>query len=341
VKSTFGRFNFALRASDSRTIRNFNKNDYSATLYLWNDLNGNKAFDYPAEVGSFVQTEGASSTVFNPDIAQPVADEFTLHVERELAPLVAARVGYVYKREADQFQLVNTARPGSVYNIPITTTDPGKDGIVGTADDGGPVTYYDYDPAYRGPSFERSTYINFPDYTDRYHNLEFGVEKRMSHNWQLQTSYLATHKNMWIAGVPYTPNDTFFPRNQVWEITFRASGSYRAPYGIMASSVFEYQSGAPLARTVLFRQGLKQLSTLTLRMEPMGAVQLPGVKLLNFRLSKQFVMSRQRFSVDGDLYNALNANDATAMSVASGPTYGKITAIVPPRVARIGFTYHF
>jgi hypothetical protein len=28
-------------------------------------------------------------------------------------------------------------------------------------------------------------------------------------------------------------------------------------------------------------------------------------------------------------------------SVASGPAYGRITGIVPPRVARIGFSYHF
>ena len=341
VKMTYGRFDFALRASDSRTIRNFNKNDYSATIYLWNDLNGNKVFDYPLEVGNFVNTEGATSTVFNPDIKQPKADEVTLHLEREIASGVAARVGYVFKREGNQFQLVNTARPYSAYNIPITTRDPGPDGVVGTADDGGDVTYFDYDPAFRGASFERSTYINFPDYIDRYHNFEAGIEKRLSHNWQLQTSYLATRKNVWITGTPYTPNEEFFPRNQTWETTFRASGSYRAPFGIVASSVFEYQSGAPLARTVLFRTGLRQLSTLTLRTEPLGTVRLPGVKLLNLRASKQFTMQGRRLSIDADLYNALNANDATTMSVASGPTYGRITAIVPPRVGRIGFSVHF
>ena len=75
---------------------------------------------------------------------------------------------------------------------------------------------------------------------------------------------------------------------------------------------------------------------MTLRMEPIGSVRLPGVKLLNLRASKQFVYGKQRVSVDADLYNALNANDATTMSVASGPTYGRITAIVPPMVGRIG-----
>jgi Carboxypeptidase regulatory-like domain len=346
VKATYGQFNFALRASDSRTIRNFNKNDYSAQIYRWTDINANRDLDYPGELGTFVQSEGASSTFFNPDIRQPKAHEVTLHLERELAANFASRIGYVYKREADQFQLVNTARPYEVYNVPITSLDPGPDLVPGNADDGGPVTYYDYDPAYRGAAFEHSTYQNVPGYTDRYHNIEVGLDKRMSNRWQMQLSYLATRKNIFSAivaansGVPVTPNDEFFPKNETWETTFRASGSYRAPWGIMASSVFEYQSGAPLARTVLFR-GLPQLSTVTLRMEPLGSIRLPAVKLLNVRASKQLTFGSHRITIDGDFYNLLNANDATTMTVASGPSFGRITAIVPPRVARIGFSYHF
>jgi hypothetical protein len=46
-------------------------------------------------------------------------------------------------------------------------------------------------------------------------------------------------------------------------------------------------------------------------------------------------------SLDFDLYNALNANDATAQSVRSGPTFGQITAIIPPRVARLGVNFTF
>ena len=57
---------------------------------------------------------------------------------------------------------MNVARPYSAYNIPITTVDPGRDGVAGTADDGGPVTYFDYDPAFRGPQFERNLTVNQP-----------------------------------------------------------------------------------------------------------------------------------------------------------------------------------
>jgi hypothetical protein len=339
VKATYGRFNFALRASDSRTIRNFNKNDYSASRYRWTDSNGNRDFDFPNELGTFVATEGGSSTVFNPDIEQPKVDEATVHLEREITGGFSARVGYVYKRESNLFQLVNTARPYDVYNIPIASVDPGPDGVARTGDDGAPITYFDYDPAFAGRAFERFTYINVPGYTDRFHNLEVGIDKRLSNRWQMRGSYLATRKNMWIAGVPVTPNEEFFPKNEVWETTFRLSGSYEAPWGIQASSVFEYQSGTPLARDVLFR-GLPQLSTLTLRMEELGAQRLPAVKLLNLRTAKRLrLFTTQALTLQFDLYNALNTNDETTRSVRSGPTYGRITAIIPPRVARLGATY--
>ncbi len=47
------------------------------------------------------------------------------------------------------------------------------------------------------------------------------------------------------------------------------------------------------------------------------------------------------FSFQFDLFNALNTNAATNISARSGPTYGRITAIVPPRIARLGVTYSF
>jgi hypothetical protein len=238
--------------------------------------------------------------------------------------------------------LVNTARPGSAYTIPITTVDPGPDGKLGTADDGRPITYYDYSPAFKGPTFEQSTPINTPDYTNSYNNIEVGIDKRLSHHWQALASFLGTRRNVWISGIPQTPNDTFFPKDQTWERTFRVAGSYQAPWGVLGSAMYEYQSGTPVARTALFRTGLTQLASVTLRMEPLGSERLPATNLLSLRAEKRFqLQNRRRFALQFDLYNALNTNSATAMSFASGPTFGTISAILPPRVARFGATYSF
>ena len=343
VKATYGRFNHAIRPSNTTILRNLNGNEYEATRYRWTDLNTNKQFEYPGELGDFIQTEGGSTTrgIYNPNIEQPRTDEATLRFERQLSSSLSARIGYVYKKEFNLHQLVNVARPYSAYNIPITTIDPGPDGVVGNGDDAGPVTYFDYDPAYRGPQFERNLTTNPPGLTNTYNNIEVGVDKRLSDNWQLLMSYLATRNDAWIAGVPTTPNEEFFPKNETWDTTFRAAGSYVAGWGIVASGLYEYQSGPAQARDVLYRTGLRQLSSLTLRMEPIGAYRLPAVKLLSARVAKQLRFGAQRMTIQFDLFNALNANDATAITTRSGPNYERITAILPPRVARLGVTYTF
>jgi len=344
VKATWGRFNHAIRPSSTEIVRNLNGNEYETRTYRWNDLDGDRDFDPATELGPFVSLAGGSGArgIHNPDLEQPKSEESSLRFERQVTNTISARVGYIYKRDFNLFNLVNTARPYDAYNIPITTADPGPDGRAGTADDGGAITYYDFDPAFLGPDFEYELVVNQPGFENSYHNIEFGVDKRFSDGWQLMGSVLATRQDEWIAGVPTNPNQEFFPKNQTWESTFRIAGSYLARWGIMTSTMFEYQSGAAQARDVLFRTGLRQLSSVTLRMEPIGAESLPAYKLLSFRAAKEFpILSGHRMRVQFDLFNALNANDATAITRRSGTNYGRITAIVPPRVARIGVQYTF
>jgi hypothetical protein len=115
-----------------------------------------------------------------------------------------------------------------------------------------------------------------------------------------------------------------------------------APWSILGSVLYEYQSGPAQARDVLYRTGLRQLSSLTLRSEPVGAYRLPAVQLLSLRAAKQVRFGAgHRMTMQFDLFNALNANDATAITTRSGPNYERITAILPPRVARVGVTYTF
>ena len=344
IKATYGRFNFAIRPSDSTIVRNLNGNEYEATRYRWNDVNNDHLFQYASELGTFIQTEGGATSrgLYNGDVKEPKTDEATTFFERQIGSSIAARVGYVYKREFAKYRLVNTNRPFSSFNIPIATVDPGADGKVGTADDGGAVTYYDYDPAVAGPAFDKSLALNVAGYTDRYDNIEVAVDKRMSNRWQLLTSFLGTKKNVWIAGPPTNPDEAFFPKDQTWDRTFRTAGSFQMPWGVSTAAIYEYQSGAAQARDVLFRTGLKQQSSVTLRMEPLGAHRLPANKLLSFRAAKRVSLPHSHHAtLQFDLYNALNANDATTQSVRSGPTFGQITAILPPRVARLGFTYTF
>ena len=339
VKATYGRFNWVL---DAGTGELYNPNGLNTTAYRWNDWNGNRDYD-AGELGAFVSSAGGLSTIVNRSVEQPKVDELTASYERQIMSDFSARVSYVYKKERNQIQFVQVNRPFSAFTIPITTTDPGPDGVVGTSDDGGPVTYYDYAPAFRGALFEQRAERNTPANDNTFHNIEVGGQKRLSNGWQLVTSFLATRRDVWRSGIPQNPNDaSFYPKDQYWEWAFKLSGSYLLPYDVNVAAMFTSQSGEPLARDVRFTTGLRQLSNLVLRMEPLGARRLPAQHLLNFRLEKRQRLARYgQASFQFDLFNMLNTNAATALTTRSGSSFGRITAIVPPRIARLGLTYQF
>ena len=82
--------------------------------------------------------------VVNPNEKQSKQDEFSLSLERELIANFAVRVTGVYTRTLNINRVQNNLRPYEAYNIPVTNRDPGLDGEVGTADDGGLITYYEF-----------------------------------------------------------------------------------------------------------------------------------------------------------------------------------------------------
>lgn len=334
-KATYGRFEWPGLAETGLT---YNKNNLLTTTYRWNDLNGDKGFQNN-ELGAFVSLAGSANTVLNLDLQQPKTDEWTATIERELMQNFSTRVSYVYKREFDQYQLVNTARPYSAYTIPVTTVDP-----VTKA----PITIYDYDPALRGAAFVVNKNLNTDGYTNTYNNIEVVANKRLSNRWQLLATYLATRRNVWLdtpapyTGVPQDPNTAnFFPKDQTWQRVFKLSGSYLLPYGIQLASSFTNQSGVPFARTALFTTGLAQLGSIVLKMEPVGAENYPAQNLLAFRVEKRVKVGFGRASLQFDLFNALNTNAATSQTIQSGASFGRVLAIVPPRIGRVGVTFTF
>lgn len=338
LKATYGWFNFAVNAGYTDT---YNKNAAITTTYKWNDLNRNNDYD-DGEAGAYVTSTGASSAVVNPDLKEPKTHEVTLSLERQIAPNFSTRVSYVFRRESGLYQNVNVARPYEAYTIPLTATDPGPDGVVGTADDGGRVTYYDYSTAYAGAAFTRLMDVNTDGYQNNYHSIEMAAQKRLSNKWQLVTSFLATHQDVWRAGVPTDPNMAgFFPKSQYWEWGFKLSGSYQLPYQIQVAGMFTSQSGAAWAREVRFTSGLRQLSQVILLMEAPGTRRLPTQNLLNVRIEKRVKTKIGALAFQLDLFNVTNTNVELGVTARSGATFNQISSIVPPRVARLGVTYSF
>jgi carboxypeptidase family protein len=319
--------------------------------YRWHDLNGNKLYD-PGEVNDdpngpdFISSNQPINGISNSSEKPMGTDQFALTVERQLGKNFAVRVSGVYIHTFNEQRLLNTLRPYSAFNIPITSRDPGPDGVVGTADDPGTfLTYYDYPAALAGRQNEVFQFINDQRSAETHRVIDMQVIKRISSNWQFLISYTAT-KNNTLVGHPsnraanYDPNQEINTGDHTTQKTFRISGLYRLPYGVSASANFDSETGIPQARQVLLRGGA-QTPTFVINACPLGCVTLPTTNVVDVRFDKSFAVGRQKVSARVNFYNLTNANQAVTWNLRSGPTYLVPTVILRPRVVEFGVSYSF
>ena len=348
MKTSIGLYGYMYGAQRGLDV---NRNALGNISFTWHDLNGNRLYD-AGEVNldpnglDFAGVSGAISADVSPNIKEPTTLEYTASYEHQLAKDVGFQLGYVYRHQSNLYNTVgpNVLRPPSAYDIPITRQDPGPDGVLGTADDGGNITFYDYEPAYRGAAFVHTVVQNNP-LVDTYNTISTTVTKRESHRWQGQASFWMVKNNRWITRTFNAPQDSFFAQDETWTWAGNYSVSYRLPGDVLLASSLQSKQGAKGQRTVLFT-GIPQLSTATIRVGPYGSVLGPALNVMNLRASKDFRLGgSRRLGVDADIFNLLNSNAPNAYIFASGPTYlystGVNGGILPARTGRIGLHYTF
>lgn len=329
----------------------------STASFRWRDLNGNRDYDagevnWDVNGSDFVSLTGGSNQVPNPDERTPRTDEFSLTVEHQIRSMLALRGTGVHSRVRDVYRLANLKRPASVYTNAIVRPDPGNDGLVGTSDDPGTsITYYEYPASLSGRAFEQFMVINDPAANQEYTSLEFAITRRLDRRWQFTGSISGTKTTNPLVGdntefglthigAAVDPNSEIFAANRTWDWLTRLSGAYILPAAVTLSANFESRSGQPLARTVLFTGGV--LSSLTVRVEPIGSRRLPVTNTLDLRAEKAFVLpGGHRLQARVNLYNALNVNTVTGMTVQSGPNFLRPSAIMSPRIAEFSASYSF
>jgi len=343
-----------------------------STLFRWTDRNGDKLFQ-PGEANLDVngpdfnsrQLTVASSLVGlveNPDLLEQGSHELSLQFEREVMQNFALRLSGIYSGNFNTMRVVNQLRPYSAYNIPITNADPGPDGRLGTADDPGTtITYYDFPASLAGLKFQQPTFVNDANADANYKSFEIAATKRLSGRWQLMASYSATKSHVpfvpditgsrAVSVTSLNPNAEIFAANDTWEWATRINGSYLFPADIQVSANFLSQSGEPWARTVSFAGG-QQITSITLRVEPIGTRRLPTLNLLTLRAEKGFrLKAGHRLALRAQAFNVLNTNviapGATGSTLGltlnqqSGASFMRPTAIAPARIGEIALTYSF
>jgi hypothetical protein len=346
--------------------------------YTWHDLNGNRLYE-PGEVNldvngpDFVSQAAGSNRIANPNEQEPMSDEVSVSLERELIPNFAIRASGVYSR-TESYRLANVFRPYSTYNIPITNPDPGPDGVLGNADDTGQmITYYEYPASLAGRAFEQYMLTNDPNATQTFKSFEIAASKRYANKWELMASFSATKRNVPISGAlvnstsvatgvassaqefnsntlvgDLNPNAEINSGDHSWEWNGKASGAYTLPYDILTSVNYEHRGGYAYARSVLFSRAAgftnvgRTIPQAALLVEPIGTRRLPNTNQTDVRFEKAFKVAKgQKVSARLNIFNVFNANTVTDVIRQSGVNFLKPTSIMAPRIMEISASYQF
>jgi outer membrane receptor protein involved in Fe transport len=323
--------------------------------YRFNDLNGNLLIDGPAELGTFLRTAaGPAGVTIDPDLERPYGSEASLHVERELRQGLSGRVSYVYKNIRNEWSTVDLNRIGT-YTTPVTVFDPGPDGVRNTADDAGNIQVLDRS----GAVAENLVFTNpaDPAFDSDYHTVELALNRRFRDRWMMLTSFGYTWLNdiydntsstssLGAAGnsrsYDWRPNVRRFGSEQTTIWNYKLLGRYVLPFDIGVGGSYKLQSGRQWGRSLAVT--LPVAGSETIRVEPVDANRAPSVGIVDLRIDKSFRFPKgQRVTGYIDVFNALNANPPITFrtATATNGSFKEITALLDPRILRLGIRYEF
>jgi carboxypeptidase family protein len=274
----------------------------------------------------------AGNQFVDPDIKQAYLDQYLAGVEHELFTDLSVTAQYIHREYKDLFNWIDTA---SIY-APTQLRDPGPNGTLGNADDGSLITLYNL----TNPGKERRVYTNRG--SRRYRAVQFMLQKRFSHNWQMLAGYTRskaegdTNNNQVdnYGGISATTNPFINPNNAInyggrntldfpHELLLRGSYRFTVLGGFNFGASYRYISGQALSRTAVFR--LTQGNT-TVRVEPRGSIDTAATSQLDLRLDKSIPLGgdkARQLSLYLDVYNANNQGIPGGYVEASGATHGQ------------------
>jgi hypothetical protein len=389
VYDLFGNGKTALKMSFSRYYEPMFVAKYNAAQifapgsvdYYWNDLNGNGLMDLPATDSYVLQSYTRQDPLYpyyTDGLKAPYVTEYLAGVEHELFRDFKLGLQFIWKKSHNIIENVDVNNgydpaakdeEGLIW-IPFDFTDPGLDGVWGTADDQELTAY-----GLRGDR-PVPTWIgtNPPEAERKYWALALTFDKRMSKNWQLAGSilYSSFKGNVDATDDPSEgkspvfndPNSLvnaagslFFDR----PLQIKIMGTYILPWDITLSAYAQHYSGIPWGRTisrVYFPADFPavQQTYVSLNAEAPGAQRRASYTSLDLRLEKAFPLkngTRLEFYVDvfnlGGQSGVVVDNDPsprlrfdqTPAAYEVSPTYGKVLSVYGVRSFRIGARWSF
>ncbi len=337
-KANFARYSF--QASYEPAWRVI-ETSYWEVDYSWDDANGDKMAQTD-ELGRIRYTDFATKYEIDPDLKSPYIDEFTVGFERRLTNDLGFSVNLIYRESKRFMWRDNLALDPQADYTPLTVQDPGPDGDLGTADDGGNITIYDMKE-------EKTGVIDYfiherPGYKESYKGMEFVLTKKYANKWQLMASltYGKTNVVRPLEAVDDPNNQEFQDGVPLWNdapLIIKVVGSVELPLGFTFGGFINYRSGFPSQRYFYERlnQGWVEVET-----QKYGSERYPNLLLVDLRMSKIFRLGKYgAIEIMADVFNTLNANTTLDWDEESWSGYQDIYTVLAPRILRLGIKWNF
>jgi hypothetical protein len=276
------------------------------------------------------------------NLKSSLCQQISVGLSRELIADFALEITYVYKYSKDFLSWWNTSAEfeavdyfdefaGKTIQVWNQTTDPADDFL---------------------------TLINHPDYKQKYQGLFITLNKRLSNNWQLSSSFVYSKAK----GVSSTgqltqgnfsglrdPNDLI--NNTGYDgvlqsdrtYMFKMQGTYFLPFDFSVSASYTAMSGKPIARTISVT-GMDQ-GAFSILAEPRGSTHhLDAWNLLDLRIEKVFrYKERFRLRIAADIFNLFNEATMIETLTTRGMSddFMQPARIIPPRRVQLGIRLSF
>jgi hypothetical protein len=315
--------------------------------YTWNDLNADRQFTQN-EAGSLLSVDDPATrrVTVDPDLKATKTDELTVGLAHELLANVSVTASLMQRKDSDLDWRINREISPADYT-PVNGTDPGPDGRLGTADDGGALTFYELASAKRAlsPNFITSR----PGFTQEYRGFEVSLNRRFVNGWQMVASFTAgKQKENYGAGSFQNPQDIDLIddtriASSVPHVT-KLMGSYQLPRGLTVSGFYQHVAGTHFTRTVNSSTAIGRTlaqGNVTALSGRRNEDSYDPLNLLDLRLGYELPFARPDISLAFDVFNVLNINTVTSVQVLSGTAYNRVLQLVPPRILRFGGKIRF
>ncbi|HEV3215073.1 MAG TPA: carboxypeptidase regulatory-like domain-containing protein [Vicinamibacterales bacterium] len=319
------------------------------------------------EIGPSKSTSFGSlvaNRTFDPSLKRQSNEETMVTISRQLSSMFSVSAGYYHR----SFQNLTTTdrtniRQSDYSSFNLATPDFSADPTIGSAISAGvPLTMYNLNPAKTSLFGTGLVDLNVPDQSI-YNGLDVLVQGRLrggtilgSWTTERNVSVFCSNQNDpngppigdLYSGASVSNGGRFCDWRQFhipFTNEFKASGSYPLPLAFEVGAVL--QSYAGTARTITYTPGATlfpggvRTNSEQIILNPPGTLYYPRYNQLDLNLRKNFRAGRKSYSLQMDVFNALNGSAITARNDVIGGSLGQVQVILVGRLMRLAFQMRF